>query len=97
MTNFINVGPPAEPVIVRAICDHLLKAYDEFINNFDGKVDYLDGFMAAHNFHVMVIEHLVEETGVEDLRVMASSTFERRMMNPDRQDTKVGPDQDEEG
>jgi predicted glycoside hydrolase/deacetylase ChbG (UPF0249 family) len=83
-------GPPADPAIVRQLTSHLVRAYEDFVNSFDGKVDYLDGFMAAHNFHVFIIEHLVEETGNPVWRNGAATTFEQRMKKPGEYDTKKG-------
>lgn len=84
-------GPVADPAVVRALTSALLAAYDDFIDDFDGEVTYAEGMMAAHNFHVFVIEHLVKETGSEVWRNGALTTFERRMRNPGEYDTKVGP------
>ena len=83
-------GPVADPTVVRAFTAHLLDAYESFIKSFAGTVDYVDGFMAIHNAHVMTIEHLVEETGDELWRLAARDTFARRMDNPGEQDTKNG-------
>ena len=83
-------GPPTDATIVRALTSSLLEVYDDFINNFDGEVTYAEGMMAAHNFHVLVIEHLVEVTGDDIWRNMAMATFERRIKNPGEYDTKTG-------
>lgn len=82
--------PVVDPHIVRQLTNRLLKTYDDFINNFDGEVEYVEGFMAAHNFHVFVVEHLVKETGNDIWRNGAAATFSRRMESPGEYDTKKG-------
>ena len=81
-------GAAADPNIVRGLTMHLLDAYEKFLNGFDGDVDYVDSFMAVHNFHVRSIEHLVEESGSDIWRNAAVTTFERRMKVPGDYDTK---------
>ena len=83
-------GPVTDPTVVRQITSHLLIAFDDFMKNFDGNITYAEGMMAAHNFHVYVIESLVEETGDPVWRNGAATTFARRMNNPGDFDTKVG-------
>ena len=83
-------GPVADPTIVRELTNHLLEAYEEFIRKFDGGLTYAEGMMGAHNFHVQVIEALVEETGHPVWRNAAKTTFARRMDHPGEQDTKMG-------
>ena len=83
-------GPPTDPTVVRALTSALLETYDNFINNFDGEVTYAEGMMAAHNFHVYVIESLVDITGDDIWRNGALTTFKRRMKNPGEYDTKKG-------
>lgn len=84
-------GPVTDPAVVRALTTALLETYDDFINGFDGEITYAEGMMAAHNFHVYVIEHLVHETGDDIWRNGALATFARRMREPGEFDTKVGP------
>ena len=84
-------GPVADPTVVRQLTSRLMQTYEDFINSFDGRVNYSEGFMAAHNFHVFVVEHLVQETGSPVWRNGAATTFERRMKNPGEYDTKKGP------
>jgi hypothetical protein len=83
-------GPYADPTVVRQITSALLKTYEDFINGFDGEVTYVEGMMAAHNFHVFIIEALVDETGEDIWRNGAVETFIRRMKNPGEYDTKSG-------
>lgn len=45
----------ANEPLVRSIMEHLIAAFNEFVDNYDGDIDYVDGFMAAHNFHVFLI------------------------------------------
>ena len=40
---------------VKALLDHLIAAFNEFANRYPDDIDYVDGFMAAHNFHVYLI------------------------------------------
>ena len=86
--------PIADPTIVRQLTSHLARAYENFINSFDGRVDYVEGMMAAHNFHVFVIEYLVRATGQAIWRQAARDTFVHRMNNPGAYDTKRGEDSD---
>lgn len=81
-------GPVVDPTVARHFTSHLLQAYEEFLANFDGNITYAEGMMAAHNFHVYVIESLVLETGNPLWRNGALTTFERRMNNPNEYDTK---------
>ena len=65
----------ADPHIVRLFADHLVRAYEQFIHDYPGTVDYIDGLMAAHNFHKAIVGHLVEETGQTIWWNIASTTF----------------------
>lgn len=66
----------ADPHIVKSLADHLIAAYEEFINEYPGNVDYIDGLMAAHNFHKAIVIHLVAETGWDGWWALAKGTFE---------------------
>lgn len=90
MKRYLTDIPPADPTVVREFTSALAKAYEDFIHNFDGELTYAEGMMAAHNFHVFVIEHLVQLTGDDIWRNGALATFERRMKNPGEYDTKTG-------
>jgi hypothetical protein len=73
----------ANPVIVKGLVDHLMSAYEDFINENDN-VSYVDGFMAAHNFHCAIIFNLEKEAGMDAdqallFRQMAIKTFEERL------------------
>lgn len=70
----------ANEPLVRAIMEHLIAAFNEFVDNYDGDIDYVDGFMAAHNFHVYLIldlENKKEMTHEQKLflRKLAVDTF----------------------
>lgn len=90
MSNDYASGPVADAAVVRAITTRLLDTFNDFTANFDGELTFVEAMMAAHNFHVFVIENLVEETGDAIWRKTAVSTFERRMNDPGQYDTKVG-------
>lgn len=69
---------------VRALLDHLLAAFEEFYNTYPEPVDYVDGFMAAHNFHVVIVldlEHRIKATPEQQLfwRKVAIDTFTKAM------------------
>jgi hypothetical protein len=66
----------ADPHIVKLFANHLIAAFEQFIASYPGKVDYVDGFMAAHNFHKAIVEHLVGETGDAIWHDMALATFQ---------------------
>jgi predicted glycoside hydrolase/deacetylase ChbG (UPF0249 family) len=88
-------GPIGDPTVIRALTSHLARAYEEFINNFDGRVDHVDGFLAAHNFHTSVVKNLAETTGKELWYTVARDTFARRMNKPEGFDTKDGFESEE--
>ncbi len=69
----------ADPVIVKAWTDHLVKAFEEFISEFDGDLDYSDGLMAAHNFHKAIVLHLVDVTDFPKWKNIAWVTFKQAM------------------
>lgn len=71
----IGHGPAADPHIVKLFADHLICAYEEFINEYPGTVDYIDGLMGAHNFYKAIVQHLVEETGDPIWWNVALTTF----------------------
>lgn len=81
-------GPPADPEIVKGFTLALISCFENYVNNFDGNVDYIDGLMAVHNFHVRIVEHLVEESSNGIWRSIALDTFKQRMADPGNYDTK---------
>lgn len=87
MEEFIQ-GPVADPHVVRELTTRLLNTFNDFMASFDGRVDYAEGFMAAHNFHVFVVENLVEATGNPIWRNAAATTFKHRLENPGQYDTE---------
>jgi hypothetical protein len=69
---------------VRAGLEHIRRAYEEFINSYPAQVDYVDGFMIAHNFHVLVILDLeaklkADPAGQLFLRKLAKDTFAKAL------------------
>lgn len=74
----------ANPVMVKSLVDYLVDAYEQFIKETEG-VSYVDGFMAVHNFHCLIIQHLEQEGGFDTdttlfFRQMAKDTFEKRLL-----------------
>ena len=73
----------ANEQVVREITNHLMRAFQQFINDHpDDYVDYVDAFMAAHNFHVAMVLDLEERTDANNdrklfLRKMAIDTFKQ--------------------
>lgn len=65
----------ADPHIVKKFAAHLVASFEEFINEYPGQVDYIDGLMGAHNFYKAVVRHLVEETGTTVWWNVALTTF----------------------
>ena len=82
---------PGDPTVIREMTEALVKAYENYVNSFPGRVTYTEGFMAMHNAHVAIIEDLVQETGAGIWRIAARDTFSQRMDNPGAYDTKEGP------
>lgn len=69
---------------VRALCNHLLHAFEEFYNSSPTPVDYVDGFMAAHNFHVQIVLDLEARIGMTPAdqlfwRKVALDTFKKAL------------------
>lgn len=68
---------------IMALCTHLVNAYEEFVNSGDVPLDFVDGFMGAHNFHKHIIldleQRLIEGGQARDkvlwLRKAAVKTF----------------------
>lgn len=65
----------ADPHIVKAMTNHLLAAFNQFIRNYPGNVDHVDGFMAAHNFHKTIVLDMVKQEGDLGLVGAAVETF----------------------
>jgi hypothetical protein len=77
----------ADPQKVRALMDHLLRAFDGYVS--ERTTDYLDALMAAHNFHKAIVLDLAERHGLEgrDRRLfltMVDDTFHQAMEEADR-------------
>ena len=76
-----QVFAEANEETVRAGLEHMRRAFEEFVNSYPGTVDHMDGFMIAHNLHVLVIldiETRMEATPAAQLmlRKMAVETLE---------------------
>jgi len=71
---------------VRALLDHLTAAFEEFCRTYPGPVDYIDGFMAAHNFHCVIVLDLERRLKADPERQLfwrrvAVDTFKLAMEN----------------
>jgi hypothetical protein len=69
---------------IRALCNALLRAFEEFYNASPTPVDYVDGFMAAHNFHVQIVLDLERRVGMDHndklfWRKVALDTFRKAL------------------
>lgn len=80
MTRYIN-GPAADGWMVERMTNHLIKAFEEFLSNEpDNSVDYLDAFMAVHNFHVRIVLDIESRSDAGNaLRKAAVDTFKEAM------------------
>ena len=47
--------PEANPALVFDLMDELRIAFEKFINTHGKPVGYMDAFMAAHNFHKLIV------------------------------------------
>jgi hypothetical protein len=65
----------ANEEVVRELYLKLKATFEEFISERDGDVEFVDGFMAAHNFHKQVVLHLMDETGQSMWGPMSVDTF----------------------
>jgi len=74
----------ADKAVVRALCNHLIHAFEEFYNSSPTPVDYVDGFMAVHNFHVQIVLDLEARIGMDHndklfWRKIALDTFKKAL------------------
>lgn len=77
----------ADEEIVRRLVEHLRQSYQDAINKIidEGhEVGFWDGFMAAHNFHCLVVVDLEEKMGLDPagqllIRNMAITTFKESL------------------
>ncbi len=77
----------ADKVKVFDLVEHLRKAFEQFFENeqtFEQPITYsrVDVFMAAHNFHKLIVCNLVEGLSVEERNMflqMSAYTFELAM------------------
>lgn len=71
---------------VKRLFEHLLTTFQDYCNNSSKEVEYLDAFMAAHNFHCWLILDIERRIKADPkrqlfLREMAVDTFQRAMEN----------------
>lgn len=85
MSNSVEHLVAADPHIVGLFTAHLVRAYEQFVNDYPGTVDYIDGLMAAHNFHKAIVGHLVEETGLSVWWNVALTTFSEAVQKAPKQ------------
>lgn len=85
-------GMTADPHIVRLFTNHLAQAFQAFIDEYPGDVDHVDGFMAAHNLHKWVVQHLAEDTDWEGWWFLAAGTFQVAMGRQDYLGEDIGDD-----
>jgi hypothetical protein len=72
----------ADYLVVKALCDRLVKAFEQFASETfekdpDGRgIDYIDAFMGCHNFYKTVILDLERRVGKKyHLREVALATL----------------------
>jgi hypothetical protein len=78
----------ANPEIVRALMEHLVKAFEEFAEAESLKceqgLEYKDAIMGVHNFHKRIILDLEKRTGDRQfLRQCAVSTLAKALLGDD--------------
>lgn len=76
----------ANEVTVKALMDHLLRAYEEFINTWPAELPYIDAIMGTHNFHVVAILDIEKRKRLKPemqifFRKVAVDTFAQAMEN----------------
>lgn len=82
--------PPYEPLnieanheVVIALTKHLTLAFEEFVRRHpDHTIQFVDSFMAAHNFHKTIVLDLEERLNDTDhfVRKAAIDTFEEALL-----------------
>lgn len=75
-------GFSADPKEVKAILEYLQAAYQRYLTeraDAGKSVRYPDAFMAAHNFHKLVVSDLVRRTNADQLFLVAADTFNEAM------------------
>lgn len=57
----------ADPERVRPLTEHMLRAFEQYMNEVapEAGVPYIDGLMAAHNFHKQIVLDMIERAGLE--------------------------------
>lgn len=77
----------ADPDIVERLTRHLIKAFQDFMDSPE-EVSHVDGMMAAHNFHCMVIfdlereEEMSKEAVVLLRKVVVDTLLDRMRREP---------------
>lgn len=77
----------ANPKVVKALMDHLISAFEDFYNEHaenGTEMDFIDGFMAAHNFHCVIVLDLEKRLKLQPrdqlfFRKLAADTFKQAM------------------
>jgi hypothetical protein len=73
----------SDPDMVKALVDHLIAAYNQFVDAREVTEPGI-GFMAAHNFHCVIVFDMERQGGLsgpdaEFLRRAAVTTFRERL------------------
>lgn len=76
----------ANEATVKALMDHLLRAYEEFVNTWPADLPYIDAIMGVHNFHVVAILDIERRQRMKPeiqlfFRRVAADTFAKAMEN----------------
>jgi len=76
----------ANPDEVKHLLDHLVNAFEEYCSTSPEEVEYLDAFMAVHNFHVVILLDIERRLKANPerqlfLRKLAMDTFRQAMEN----------------
>ncbi len=85
-------GLTADPKIVKELAGILADAYEAYADKAAESgtpLSYIDGFMAAHNFHKAIVQHLEEvaPAGIPGVWAnMALATFADSLIDKDQDD-----------
>lgn len=71
---------------VKALMDHLIKAFENYCNQAPEEVKFMDAFMAVHNFHCIILLDIERRSKMpieQQLfwRKAAADTFAKAMEN----------------
>lgn len=69
---------------VRPLMKHLVKAFEEYCSTQAEEVEYLDAFIAVHNFHVLILLDIEQRQNMNHrdkllFRKMAIDTFNQSL------------------